>query len=83
MDKIPVMAIENIGMVSEKLYRNTLNRQKNKNIQPDPKKTTFLLIRKVCIELEKIFGKFHSFSDEEIAETLPKKNENTRKVGVV
>ena len=46
MDKIPVMAIENIGMVSEKLYRNSLNRQKNKNIQPDPKKNNILTYKK-------------------------------------
>ena len=46
MDKIPVMAIENIGMVSEKLYRNTLNRQKNKNIQPGPKQNNILTYKK-------------------------------------
>ena len=33
----------------------------------------------VLLELEKICGKFHKFSDEEITELLPKKNKNTRK----
>ena len=33
----------------------------------------------VLLELDKICGKFHKFSDEEITELLPKKNKNTRK----
>ena len=33
----------------------------------------------VLLELEKICGKFHKFSDEEITELLPKKNKNTPK----
>ena len=33
----------------------------------------------VVLELEKICGKFHKFSDEEVTELLPKKNKNTRK----